>query len=349
MITLKLYHSSDPGRQLDSYILGDGEVTIGRDPKAIWVIEDPDLRISRYHCAVRAKDGEVIVRDTSSNGVFLGQHRRRIDPSSEIVVPADETIHFGDFSIMIDVVDANHEAVGERGAADKLLSDEVCNPAPKETADTWKAEPVQICSDFDRSAASNFEILEAFCDGAQLDPSYFAGEIPADVMRRLGAIYRQVVLGLGELMSERAAAKSAYRLDRTTISATGNNPLKWAPTQRLAVDLLSERTGEFLNGADAVAECFTDLREHSTCLASGAREAVTALLEHLDPDRVEADSKKRSGLFADKSETSWRCMKQAYNDLADDPFNNPDSVVNQAFKRGYERHARGHSTPEAAE
>ena len=62
----------------------------------------------------------------------------------------------------------------------------------------------------DASAAppgnANGSLLEAFCEGAGLDASMLSSEEPDEIMRRAGAVFRQMVLGVGDLMAERDRA-----------------------------------------------------------------------------------------------------------------------------------------------
>ena len=81
-------------------------------------------------------------------------------------------------------------------------------------------------------------------------------------------------------------------------------------------------------------ECFEELKGHSLCLVAGSRAVVSAVLEQFDPKQIEADAK--TPLFMERSEASWRRMKALHAEVASDPFNDADSVVNVAFKRGYE-------------
>lgn len=341
MITLRLFREDDPGRQIDSYIMGDGDVSLGRDPKAVWVIDDPNRRLSRFHCTISARGGRISVRDTSANGVYVGAARERITPSAEVDVPAGESLQIGDYVLVVDA-----DGYAEESQANLVdsrlnsapLGDEMAETGTSAIADGWETPATAP-----RPQPANGEpmsevvMLEAFCEGAQLDPSYLASEDPVEIMRRLGEIYQQVVLGLGDLMNERASVKSEYSLERTTISATANNPLKWAPTHRLAVDLICERTGGFLKGSDAVKECFEDLKGHSLCLVAGSRAAVSSVLDQFDPKTIEAEAKAKAPLFMERSEASWRRLKALYADVSSDPFNDPESVVNIAFKRAYEQ------------
>ncbi|WP_084396611.1 type VI secretion system-associated FHA domain protein TagH [Henriciella aquimarina] len=340
MITLRLYREDEPGRQVDSYIMGDGDVTVGRDSGAVWVIDDPDRRLSRFHCTISARDGRVFVYDTSANGVYLGVDRDRIEPGVEVDVPAGETLQIGRFLIVVDADafpdDALLDPAGSRTNS-APLGHSPDEPVSSAIPDQWTEPDLPAQPRPDRGdAAGEVVMLEAFCEGAKIDPSYLASEDPSEIMRRVGEIYQQLVLGLGDLMSERASVKSEYSLERTTIGATANNPLKWAPTHRLAVDLVSERTGGFLNGAEAVKECFEDLKGHSLCLVAGSRAAVSAVLDEFDPKAIEAGAKAKTSLFMERSEASWRRMKSLHEAVSSDPFNDGQSLVNLAFKRGYE-------------
>ena len=343
MITLRLFREDDPGHLIDSYIMGDGDVTVGRDPAAVWVIEDAHRQLSRFHCTICSRDGRLFVRDTSTNGVYLGADRTRVEHSVETAVPAGESIQIGNFVLQVDVDKnliedpGNASDMRKRGAP---LSDDMCESRTSITSEVWPEPDRRTKSrPDDAEATSEVVMLEAFCEGAQLDPSYLTSEDPVEIMRRLGEMYQQVVVGLGDLMSDRASMKAEYSLDRTTIGATDNNPLKWAPSHRLAVDLICNRTGGFLKGGDAIKECFEDLKGHSLCLVAGSRAAVNSVLERLDPKMIGAEAKPKAGLFMERSDVSMRCMKSAHADLSKDPFNDPDSTVNVAFKRGYEQRA----------
>ena len=350
MITLRLFRADDLGRQIDSYIMGDGEVTVGRDSNAVWVIDDSDRQLSRFHCTISAREGRVYVRDTSANGVYIGAGRERIEPGVEMSVATGETLQIGHFVL---VVDADRNSVGDlvdSSMNSAPLRNDACEARSNAIPEQWSEREPQHHRRSDKSeSASEVVMLEAFCEGAQLDPSYLTSEDPIEIMRRLGEIYKQVVLGLGDLMSERASVKSDYSLERTTIGATANNPLKWAPTHRLAVDLICERTGGFLNGPDAVKECFEDLKGHSLCLVAGSREAVSCLLEQFDPKAVEAEAKAKAPLFMERSEASWRRLKSLHADVSSDPFNDAESIVNVAFKRGYELRSRELNAKEQSE
>jgi type VI secretion system FHA domain protein len=189
-----------------------------------------------------------------------------------------------------------------------------------------------------RAPLSDAALLEAFCDGAGLDPSHFVGEDAVEVARRAGAIYRQTVLGLAELMHERSSLKGEFGMSRTTVGAANNNPFKWAEPHRVAVDLLRVSNKPFLSGAAAVNASFQDLKKHLLCLMAGSRAAVMAAFEEVSPAKIGEHAKAHPLVF--KAEACWREFQRRYEHATSEARENPNSAVNSAFKRAYEDHVR---------
>ena len=86
MIRLRLFHREDLTNQIDSRVLGEEEISIGRGAQADWTIADPERGISRTHLAIAQRGGMLTLRDTSSNGVFLGHPRQRIEQERAIPI-----------------------------------------------------------------------------------------------------------------------------------------------------------------------------------------------------------------------------------------------------------------------
>ncbi|MBC7768471.1 MAG: type VI secretion system-associated FHA domain protein TagH [Phycisphaerales bacterium] len=346
MITLRLFHSTDPFREIDARPLADDELVIGRDPGADWFVSDSLSELSRRHCVLAAKDGRVVLRDLSANGVYVGVERRRVQRDIEIDVDPSDAIHLGQFTIVVDTSDGSANmnepdsefSVFQAPFSAPLLLDPELKSRDFSVPSEWESEtPPPAPSD--AAPLTNAALLDAFCAGARLDASSFAGQDPVEVMRRAGAIYRQVVLGLGDLMAERTSVKAEFRLDRTTVGAAGNNPFKWAPTQRVAVDLLCGRNESFLSGPAALKASFEDMKKHLLCLIAGSRSAVHATFDHLSPQRIE-EAAKAPLIVVGKGEACWRQYQRRHEELSAEARATPESVVNQAFKSGYEQQLR---------
>lgn len=345
MITLRLFRQTDPFRPLESRTLDEGELSIGRAPGEGWTIEDPERALSRQHCVIALREGQLSLCDTSANGVFVGADRKRAPAGQPTPIAAGETLRLGDFLIVVDApADPTLEAPrGEAPAAgtafDAPFTRPILQPGPVDeaalAAPTDWAQPTAAAE-----APSDGSLLEAFCAGARLDASAFAGEEPGEVMRRLGGVYQQMVLGLADLMSERTSVKAEYRLDRTTVRAEGNNPFRWAPAQRVAVDLLRVRDDGFLSGRQAVTASFEDLKTHLLCMLAGLRAAVGATFDGLAPEAAEEALKGQSFVLKNRAQAAWAEYQRLYAEFRARADDDPDSPINQAFRAAYQDRLR---------
>jgi len=181
------------------------------------------------------------------------------------------------------------------------------------------------------------DLFAAFCAGARLSPTSFAAAERAAVMTRLGEVYRGMVLGLADVMSERTALKNEYRLSRTMVRPERNNPFKWVPPQRLAIEILRGGEDGFASGTEAVTESFRDLKAHIFCVLAGMRGAIGATVSALSPARVETGVDGRTFLIkAQRDAALWVEYSERFERLKIEG-EDADGVVNRAFRTAYEK------------
>lgn len=202
-------------------------------------------------------------------------------------------------------------------------------PSPAPAAATQPAVPAQ--------AADEALLFEAFCAGARLSPSAFAGEDRVAVMQRLGEVYRHMVLGLADLMGERTALKNEYRMTRTMVRPEGNNPFKWAPPRRLAIEVLKGGDAGFADGGEAVAESFREVRAHLLCMLAGMRAAVGTTIDALSPQAVERAAEGRFLLKAQRDARLWEAFVEHHARFRAQADDDADGPINRAFRQAYER------------
>ena len=317
MYICRLFHRDQPFEQVDARFLAEGRLTVGRDPSADWALDDPAGTLSRLHCVLAVEDDQLVLYDKSTNGVFLRGDERAPFDTAVILAPKD-SIRLGALSILVEQPD---ECTTD-ATATTLLAPRWSGPTP--VAAGWsEAPPV-------RTAHRDASLIEAFCEGARLDASALSSEDPADLMRRVGAIYQQTVLGLAALMSDRAQLKRENEMTRTTISACDNNPFKWAPSRKLAEDLLCGRESAFLSDAAAVRACFEDLSLHMAAMMAAANAAVASVSQTLDPKTIEAEAKSQTSLLRGRSAVAWDILVGRHARLA-------GGEVRDAFTAAYEQ------------
>ena len=146
-----------------------------------------------------------------------------------------------------------------------------------------------------------------------------------------------MVLGLGDVMGERTALKSEYRMVRTVVRAEDNNPFKWAPAQRVATELLRPAEAGFLDGPQAVAESFADVKKHLLCMLAGLRAALASTLDLLAPGRVEEAVKDQPFVLKTRAAVLWSEYARLYAQVRTEAQDSADSPANREFRAAYEK------------
>jgi predicted component of type VI protein secretion system len=328
MFLLRLFHKSDPVQPVGAHMLREGTTRVGRDPAADWAIPDPGCEISRHHLEIECRAGALVLRPLGANGVFRDGGGERLPDREDAPMTLGDAVSFGPYRMVIDTV-----PFATRSGASFERTMVFAAPF---------GETSEVPSDWaDGEGLPHLEgdgsLLEAFCEGARLDVSALSDAEPTEIMRRAGAIYRQLVLGLGDLTGARSTAKADLRMDRTTIGAEDNDPFKWAPTRRLATDLLLGREAGFLSGPEAIKASFEDIKKHMLGTLRGFDAAMRAALDLMSPAAVARRAESRAGLLKSRAASCWAEYEQAHGALMAQVTEQKDGPVNRAFAAAYEQ------------
>jgi predicted component of type VI protein secretion system len=327
MYILRLFDGDILSQPIDARLLRDGQIGIGRDPSADWVMHDPECRISRWHCVLSTGPDTLTVKSLGANGVFDDVNGERFEREVETPIQIPSTLRFGNFRLVVD-----HAA--QTGAGDGREGQTlILTPPLGASIDV----PADYADESTGAAAKpDGSLLDRFCEGAGLEPSAFAMEDPEDIMRRAGALYRQMVLGVGDLMAERERMRSQYEIARTTIGGANNNPFKWAPTQRLALDLLLAEGRGFMNGPTALKASFVDIKKHLVSTFRGLHASLRTSIAIFDPAEVERAVPSRGSLLQSRSTQLWNEVTRRHAMLQDEVAQGGDGSLNQAFVAAYD-------------
>lgn len=180
---------------------------------------------------------------------------------------------------------------------------------------------------------------DAFFEGAGLTPEEL--KLPPDAMYRLGVMYRQVVLGLCDILQDRAAFKDEFRVERTQLSIGQNNPLKHLPAIEAARILLGPSLPGFMAAEDAVRTSFEDVKRHQLAMLAGVQQALAVAFDRLSPREVEklvekAEAEKK-GFLRLRGVDRWGVYITLFEALKRDATSNANGVMSVAFREGYEK------------
>ena len=189
------------------------------------------------------------------------------------------------------------------------------------------------------AAATGDADWAAFCEGAGMAADEL--RLSPDAMHRLGVLYRQVVLGLSDLIQDRAAFKDEFRVERTQLSMGRNNPLKHLPPLDSAKILLGEPLPGFMPASDAVRTAFEDIKKHQLAMLAGVQHALNSVFERLSPAEIEKLMEKaagsKRGLPFTRGINPWTVYQTVFEALRRDAVSNVNSVMSVAFRDGYEK------------
>lgn len=324
MYMLKLFDRDNAIHPLEVRLLDRGTLAMGRDPTADWPIADPDCALSRAHCEFHAAPEGLSITVLGANGVFDANSGARLPGGERVRLSLPGTLTMGRYRLV--AMPAPHA-----GSEGDINSTMVLTPPLGTSIDVpseWHDAP-------DVALTYDATLLEAFCEGAGLDPSMLSAEEPEVIMHRAGALYRQMVLGIGDLMAERDIARARFQMNRTTISGEGNNPFKWAPSQRLAVDLLLAGSGGFLSGPAALKASFRDLKRHLVATFAGFQGSLRAAVGTFDPASVEAAAAQRAGLLKSRLAAQAEEVSARHADLSEQLADARSGSLDQAFAAAY--------------
>jgi predicted component of type VI protein secretion system len=323
MYMLQLFDVDDSVQPIDARLLRDGAISIGRDTKCDWPIADPDRALSREHCEVAASADGLIVRPIGTNGVFNDETGDRLPDLVDVPISVPFTLRMGRFRIAASraPLDDDDTDTGKTMVLTPPLGASTAIPT-----DWTDAQPI--------AASDGESLLEAFCRGAGLDASLLSSEEPAEVMERAGAVYRQMVLGIADLMIERDRARGRYNLSRTTIGGSGNNPFKWAPTQRLAIDLLLSGVGGFLSGPAAISGSLQDVKRHLIATFAGLQASLRQAVTSFDPAQIDAAVSAKGSLLKSKHVLQSAEIAARHADLSRQ-LEGEEGTLDRAFVQAY--------------
>jgi type VI secretion system protein len=161
-------------------------------------------------------------------------------------------------------------------------------------------------------------------------------------MRMVGQMFRDMVAGLHEILRSRTAFKSEFRIERTMIQQTQNNPLKISPTadEALAVLVRRSKTG-YLPPVEAVRQGVEDIKAHQLAVIAGLQVALVALLQEFDPENLKQRLEQQRSVLANlmpgaKNAKAWEIYEAFYKEVASQAEQGFDGIFGREFRRAYE-------------
>ncbi len=298
---------------------GPGQIwVLGRAESCDWHLPDPGKVVSSRHAEIRSSaDGHFLIRDTSTNGVFINDSAEPLGRDTEATLGHGDRLRFGDYELTVSLAGGGSAAPepatdnrwsGEEPEAEIALAD---SPAPQmpEANDLNSTLASGLNERF--LGDSHVELPQAGIpdqwdwgavsgpDGGAAQPDHgnardlqlsglleglglrnmAPSDLTADQCRALGVLTRTLLDRLLDLLQMRARQKQQLRVKQTLFQRSENNPLKFSATSSDALEsLLFRRHPSFLGPEEAVSQAFGDVVSHERALLSGVEGVIRDLL-----------------------------------------------------------------------
>jgi type VI secretion system protein len=183
--------------------------------------------------------------------------------------------------------------------------------------------------------------LRAFLQGAGVSvPDPAPGDI-AELMASFGALFREIVQGLMEVLRARAFLKREFRVPFTMVRPVENNPLKFSVDVDEALERLLLRPARgYLPPGEAIREGLLDIKDHQVALIEGMRAAFGDLLKRFDPKTLEqkfdAEIARPALLAVGRKSRYWEFYTAFYEALTRETEDYFQAVFGDEFARAYE-------------
>jgi type VI secretion system FHA domain protein len=89
------------GGMRETRTLERGTLSIGRSSGNDWVLPDPDQLLSRTHCMIAVGNGQCILTDVSTNGVFVNGSSERVARNGQVTLNDGDEFKLGDYVISV--------------------------------------------------------------------------------------------------------------------------------------------------------------------------------------------------------------------------------------------------------
>ncbi|HSU05903.1 MAG TPA: type VI secretion system-associated FHA domain protein TagH [Acetobacteraceae bacterium] len=186
-------------------------------------------------------------------------------------------------------------------------------------------------------------VLAAFLEGAGVT-GLNLGPDPEAALRAAGAVFREMVEGLRQVLISRAAVKNEFRVEQTMLRARDNNALKFSVTAEDAIGALlqPDRPG-YKPPLEAAREAFDDVRSHEMAVMAGVQTALVGLLKRFEPGALER--RMQPGAFgnilpAARKARTWELFCDTYKEIAREAEDDFQSVFGREFARAYDAQMR---------
>lgn len=352
------------------------KISFGRSSECDWILPDPERVISGMHGEVIKFGEQYLIKDLSTNGIFINNSVTAIGLNNEVSLSNGDIVNLGDYQIEVVVnpsIGMEHhssKASFVKGAIESpartdfgLNASELMNktiPSDFELDLGLVDDYIEVQSEKGHKTTQSPELglhtknqaklrsydseneVNAFVRGMSIDPKLVPRENREQWFEQLGHSFSLLLVGLMDTLHHRAAFKQSNRLSHTSFRKSENNPLKFSANLEDAIyNLYNRNTSSFLSADTAIIEAFSDIDNHEKALMEGVKGTVSSVMSLVEPTTIYKESNSKSSALnklipARKYAQSWSVFENIHSGLKDEIANNNSPFYLDDFAKHYE-------------
>jgi len=346
-----LNHAQDPIGSGNKILLHDGDIlSMGKYECVVSMKEqEQEIPISLFHDAIiQPPHHQMADQSSSANDLFGG-------PVSVAPVQTSEeqplSIEQNYFRPPEAIPENWNELTGMKQSIQPQLKSAPVQPIikSKQTPPRPVANKKQVdhvtpkgYSNNGKISNSSQQAINAFLDGAGMKNTTIRPDDVVRFMNTAGRVLYEITQGVRQILDSRANLKGEFRLGMTTLRPAKNNPLKFSiDIEDALTKLLLPPPKGYLPPLDAIHEAVDDIQAHQMALLAGLRAALSTLVAHFDPEKLERNFQQSSAvdnlLPALKKAKYWEMFKTRYKQAAADAENDFLNFLGKEFTLAYEQ------------
>ncbi|MGB5132006.1 MAG: type VI secretion system-associated FHA domain protein [Steroidobacteraceae bacterium] len=336
---------------------------IGRHDSNDWVLRDTERYVSGRHAEIEHRGGTWWVRDLSTNGTFINDSSDALGPDQSHQLANGDRIRIGEYDIEVEISGGNDfpaDELAPLSGADLDAAFEARpftstgrrerDPRPRRRPEIAAAPqpaaappavppPTASPSGRGREEQDLWPGLAALCKGAGINPRALPQESRVAALHQAGQLLRETLVGFTELARTRADFASEFGITSGARRRDATSPLvQISAVESLLELMLAGRGPGDARAVDEIRGQFARARHHEIAMAAALREALTAVLEKLDPDELEAQLGKRAQGTAspDMQLRLWNRYRELFRATVQTGDAGLPAIFLVAFARAYE-------------
>ena len=286
----------------------------------------------------------------------------------------EQVVNTQSFAAIVDIADDDDFFSGLAGDSffneelPQAISQSPIDPCPleelpKATTSVEELPPITSPNKFERPASTRprkrqdqivsspkitpsdnlLEVAKLEFETQGFDKELLTQEVAAQWLSLMPTVMQSTI----ELLQARAAIKNEFRVSKTLLTTSENNPLKFSTNAEDAINsLFHQNRPGFLTSDLAFQQAFKDINQHQSALLHGVRVAMMDLLKQFDADSLEESfirSNKNTSILDKFNSTKssqaklWQQYKELYKSEykvdSDDSF---QRIFGETFAQAYD-------------